>query len=160
VLKHADWAPYTNKRGSGKLFMENTTCNPMDFDHQKVWVRHWNPESHDVTRPCITSAGATIWSLGFKTEYESSKLWASDGAQTEILGAFIYPIGQIPADRPIFKNVDSRMAVQYGTSVYSSNHEVHVIDVQRGDEKRAGNGDLKWMGSRARMDLYTSHPFE
>ena len=52
------------------------------------------------------------------------------------------------------------MAVQYGTSVYSSNHRVHVIDIQRGDEKRADNDDVKWMGSRARMDLYTSHVFK
>ena len=50
------------------------------------------------------------------------------------------------------------MAVQYGTSVYRSNHKVHIIDTQSGVTKRIGNEKLKWSGSRARMDLYVSNP--
>ena len=126
------------------------------FDHpQKVWARQWNPELHG-DGPCITSHGATIWCLGFKTEYESSKLWADSGAQTEILGAFIYPIGKIPADRPIFKNTDSKMALIYGTSVYQSDHQLHILDTAGSDVKAIGKDALQWFGSRARMDLFTS----
>lgn len=50
------------------------------------------------------------------------------------------------------------MAVQYSTSVYRSNHKVHIIDTQGGVTKRVGNDKLKWSGSRARMDLYVSDP--
>jgi len=161
VLRHGTLVPYTNAAGCGKLFLENTLGHPWNFDHpQQVWVRQWNPEAHGAG-PVITSRGATIWALGFKTEYESSKLWAFDGAKTEILGAFIYPVKKnIPKDRPIFKNVNSKMAVVYGTSVYVANHDTHIIDIEDATELRADNSHLRWSGSRARMDLYTSHPFE
>jgi hypothetical protein len=39
---------------------------------------------------------------------------AEAGAATEILGVFIYPLGKIPADRPIFENRNSRIALVYG----------------------------------------------
>jgi hypothetical protein len=156
VLWSSSTRRYTNANGCGKLFLEDLGGADWHFDHpQQVWCRQWNPESHQAG-PCITSKGATIWALGFKTEYESSKLWAEGGAQTEILGAFIYPIGKIPPQRPIFKNTDSRMALIYGTSVYAANHKVHVIDTKNGVTKETANEHLKWAGSRARMDLYIS----
>jgi len=158
VLKHGNFDPYTNAPGCGKLFMEDTNSSNVRFEHpQRAWVRHWNPESHSAG-PCVVNRGATLWSLGFKTEYESEKLAASHGARTEIFGAFIYPIGKIPPDRPIFRNTDSHMAVMYGTSVYRANHKVHIIDTQHGETRRVGNDRLKWSGSRARMDLYVSTP--
>jgi hypothetical protein len=162
VLRHASPGRYTNAAGCGKLFIEDVVGSDYRFEHpQKVWVRQWNVERHAKPEDefaCIVSKGATIWCLGFKTEYESEKLRASDGARTEIFAAFIYPIGRIPADRPIFRNTDSRMAVQYGTSVYRANHRTHVIDTRGGKTKTAGNDHLKWSGSRARMDLYVSKP--
>lgn len=156
VLRSSTPGRFTSAPGAGKLFLEDVGGADYHFDHpQRVWVRQWNPESH-AAGPCIHSRGATIWALGFKTEYESSKLWAEAGAQTEILGAFIYPIGKVPPDRPIFKNTDSRMSVVYGTSVYAANHKLHIVD-RRGDEtKQYGNDALKWSGSRGRMDLFTS----
>lgn len=156
VVLDGDVAPFTNAPGCGKLFLENTVSTQYHFSHpQRVWARQWNVEEHGAG-PCITSKGATIWALGFKTEYDSSKLWASDGAKTEILGAFIYPIGKIPKDRPIFKNTDSEMSLVYGTSVYQANHGVHIIDTKKGAAVEIGNDRLKWVGSRGRMDLYNS----
>ncbi len=156
VLKSAGPGRYTNAPGCGKLFLEDLGDADFTFDHpQKVWARQWNPERHGAG-PCITSHGATIWCLGFKTEYESSKLWADSGAQTELLGAFIYPIGKIPPDRPIFKNTDSKMTLIYGTSVYQSDHQLHILDTAGSDVKKIGKDQLQWFGSRARMDLFTS----
>jgi hypothetical protein len=156
VLRSSSPGRYSTSVGGGKLFAEDVGGADWHFDHpQQVWVRQWNPESH-AAGPCIHSRGATIWALGFKTEYESQKLLAEAGARTEILGAFIYPIGKIPADRPIFENRNSSISLVYGTSVYHSNHKVHIRDV-RGEETRdLGNDVLRWAGSRARMDLYTS----
>ncbi|MDA0842021.1 MAG: hypothetical protein O2857_30025, partial [Planctomycetota bacterium] len=112
VVKHGHISPYTNAPGCGKLFLEDCVVADWNFAHpQKVWVRQWNVESHSAG-PCIVSNGATIWSLGFKTEYESEKLHARNGAATEIFGSFIYPIGKIPADRPIFRNENSRAFVR------------------------------------------------
>lgn len=156
VLRSSTPDRYTTGAAGGKLFAEDIGGADWHFDHpQRVWIRQWNPESH-AAGPCIHSRGATIWALGFKTEYESQKLLAEAGAQTEILGSFIYPLGKIPPDRPIFENRDSRIALVYGTSVYHANHQLHVRDVQGADVKQIGSDRLKWAGSRARMDLYSS----
>lgn len=156
VLRSSSTKRYTTGAAGGKLFIEDVGGADWHFDHpQRVWARQWNPESH-AAGPCIHSRGATIWALGFKTEYESQKLLAEAGAQTEILGGFIYPIGKIPPQRPIFENRDSRIALIYGTSVYQSNHKVHVRDIKGKEEKLIGNELLKYAGSRGRMDLYVS----
>ncbi|MDA3961374.1 MAG: glycosyl hydrolase family 28-related protein [Planctomycetota bacterium] len=147
----------TNAAGAGKLFMYDVTASDVRLDHpQQVWVRQWNPELHG-DGPCVISRGASIWSLGFKTEYESSKLWALDGAKTEIYGGFIYPVVKgIPKERPVFKNVDSDMSVIYGQSVYSAGHNLQVWE-QRGDERQDFTyEDGKWVKSRFRIDLYVS----
>ena len=156
VLRSSSPNRYTTGAPGGRLFAEDVGGADWHFDHpQHVWVRQWNPESHSAG-PCIHSAGATIWALGFKTEYESQKLLAERGAATEILGAFIYPIGKIPEDRPIFENHDSRLSLIYGTSVYQANHKLHIRDTRGGAVKDLGNDALKWAGSRGRMDLYSS----
>jgi hypothetical protein len=160
VVRHGEITPYRTGPDCGKLFIEDSVSADWHFDHpQQVWARQWNVEQHGAG-PAIVSKGATIWSLGFKTEYESSKLWASDGAQTEILGAFINPTGRIPEDRPIFQNTDSRMSLVYGTSVYRSNHRVHVRDTKGGETRDVVNDALNWQGSRARMDLFVSDPIQ
>jgi hypothetical protein len=128
VLRSSTPNRYTTAVAGGQLFGEDIAGADWHFDHpQNVWVRQWNPESH-ATGPCIHSTGATIWSLGFKTEYESQKLLAESGASTEIQGGFIYPIGEIPADRPIFENRDSRISLVYGASIYHANHRIHIRD--------------------------------
>ncbi len=160
VLKSATPNRYRNTAGCGKLFMEDVSGADYRFDHpQQVWVRQWNPAS-TADGPCIASSGATIWCLGFTSENASSKLWAEAGAQTEILGAFIQPLGPIPEDRPIFKNTDSKMAVIYGTTVNESDFLTHLLDTRGDDVKRIGPEQLKRAGSRARMDLFTSDATE
>jgi hypothetical protein len=108
----------------------------------------------------VKLAGVEGFDVGVAIRYqeytESQKLLAEAGAATEILGAFIYPLGKIPADRPIFENRDSRIALVYGTSVYHANHQLHILDVRGSESKTVGNDALQWAGSRARMDLYTS----
>ena len=154
VLKSSGTGRYTNARGCGKIFMEDIGSADFHFDHpQQVWVRQWNPESHD-DGPCILSHGATIWCLGFKTEYESSKLWAEAGAQTEILGAFIYPWARSPRIGRSSKTPTQRCRVIYGTSVYQDDHKIHILDAKAGNVKVIGNDQLQSVGSRARMDLY------
>ena len=156
VLRSSSPGRYSTGAAGGRLFAEDVGGADWHFDHpQRVWVRQWNPESHEAG-PCIHSRGATIWALGFKTEYTSQKFLAESGAQTEILGSFIYPIGKIPEDRPIFENRNSRMALVYGTSVYAANHKLHIRDTRGGETKTLGNDALKWAGSRGRMDLFVT----
>jgi len=157
VMRHGSPQQYTNGPGAGKLFLENVMRTGWRFDHpQRVWVRQFNPESHEAG-PCIESHGATLWILGFKTEYQSSKLWAFDGARTEILGGFVYPVNKdIPKDRPVFKNVDSDMSLVYGQSIYVAGHPLQVDDTQGGKNVKTTYDDGRWAGARFRVDLYTS----
>jgi len=157
VVKHGTPERYTTTAGCGKLFCENVAGTDWHFDHpQQVWVRQWNPEAHGEG-PCVVSKGATLWSLGFKTEYESSKLWASAGAKTEILGGFVYPVNKgIPRDRPVFKNEDSAMSLIYGMSVYVAGHDLQVLDTRKGEAVETRMKDLLQLGARFRMDLYRS----
>lgn len=156
VLRSSSVDHYRTGRGGGRLFAEDIGGADWHFDHpQQVWVRQWNPESHSAG-PCVHQRGGRMWVLGFKTEYESQKLLTEAGAETEILGAFIYPIGEIPADRPIFENRNSRLTLVYGTSVYGSNHQLHIRDQQGTTVRRVGNEALRWAGSRAKMELYLS----
>lgn len=156
VLRSSSPGRYETGAAGGRLFAEDVGGADWHFDHpQSVWVRQWNPESH-AAGPCIHSRGASIWALGFKTEYESQKMLAEAGASTEILGGFIYPIGKIPSDRPIFENRDSRLTLVYGVSVYQSNHAVHVRDTRREETVDFGNDRLRWAGSRAKMELFTT----
>jgi hypothetical protein len=162
VIKHESPAKYVNTRGCGKLFLEDVIAgdllsNAWEFAHpQKVWARQWNPEAHG-TGPVILSRGATIWALGFKTEYESSKLHASEGARTEILGGFIYPVVPgIPEDRPVFKNIDSEMSLIYGQSVYQAGHPLQVEDIQAGKRRTLTYEHGIWAWSRFRVDLFRS----
>ncbi len=159
VIRHATPQTYRTAAGCGKLFMEDVEGCDYHFDHpQQVWVRQWNPEEHGEG-PNIESAGATIWALGFKTEYDSSKLWASAGAKTEILASFIYPVvGGIPDTRPVFKNVDSSMSFVGGNAIYSAGHDLWFWDKQGEDLKETRNKDTKQAGSRFRVDLYVSRP--
>lgn len=156
VLRSSSPGRYTTGAAGGRLFAEDVGGADWHFDHpQRVWVRQWNPESHSAG-PCVHSRGATIWALGFKTEYESLKLRAEAGAQTEILGSFVYPIGTIPPDRPVFENRDSRISLVYGISRYAANHRIHIRDTRGSETLEIGNDRLRWAYSRAHMDLYTS----
>lgn len=153
IMRHGSPRRYANAAGCGKLFLEDLGGTDYHFDHpQRVWVRQWNPEEHGPG-PGVECRGVTLWCLGFKTEYESSKLWAAAGSRVEILGGFIYPVKKgIPRGRPVFKNLDSSMTLNYGMSVYVAGHDLQVLE--RAREVRMK--DMKRVGARFRMDLYTS----
>jgi hypothetical protein len=159
VLRHTAPVPYENTPGCGKLFLENACGVGWRFEHpQRVWARQWNVEPSGE-RPGIFSRGATIWALGFKTEGDAVKLESVGGARTEILGGFVYPHRAIPGRRPAFLCKDSKLAVQYGLSVYRYNHKVQILDSRSGQVRELTGEKLKWSGSRARIDLYTTDPF-
>ncbi|MEL7335027.1 MAG: glycosyl hydrolase family 28-related protein, partial [Planctomycetota bacterium] len=157
VLRHSNPMVYQTQRGVGDLFLEGVQSQGWDFKFpQNVWCRQWNPEAHGPG-PVIRARGATIWSLGFKTEYESSKLWARDGSRIEILGGFIYPVKKgIPNDRPVFRTIDSDLTGIWGMSVYVANHKLQVEDTRDGNRIETTTDDADWAKGRMRMDLFTN----
>jgi hypothetical protein len=159
VVRHGGVSHYSNAAGCGKLFLEDIGGADWKFAHpQQVWARQWNVEAHGPG-PCIVSQGATLWCLGFKTEYESAKLVASGGAKTEILGGLVYPVNKgIPKDRPVFANTDSSLALVYGLSVYSAAHDLQVRDTHAGQTTETRLSDCARVGARFRVDLFVSRP--
>lgn len=155
VLQHGGY-DYRAKAGAGNLFLLDVVGGSFRFvKGQHVWARQWNVEAHG-DGPCIVNEGAVLWVLGFKTEYESEKYSGLPGSRAEFLSCFIYPLGKIPPDRPIFRVRDGDLAAIYGTSVYRSNHRVHILDERSGRTTAIDNSRLTWFGSRARMDLYVN----
>ncbi|MGJ3242293.1 MAG: glycosyl hydrolase family 28-related protein [Opitutales bacterium] len=156
IFRHGNLVPFTNSGRAGKLFLEDVGRSGYTFSAPlKIWARQINPELRDRTAAAIYSHGATFWALGFKTEYDSGKLWADSGARTEIYAAFIYPVvPDIPRDLPIFKNIDSDLSVQFGTSVYSANHFLQVLERKDDEERSFTVRDFRYFGPRGRADLY------
>jgi hypothetical protein len=158
VWRHGSPVPFQNGPGCGPYFADNQGGADYRFDHpQKVWIRQWNVESHEPG-PCVINGKADLWALGFKTEYESQKLRCGPGSKTEILGAFIYPIGKIPPDRPIVEATDAALSLQYGTSIYQSGHALHIRETKSGVTKDLKGSDVPFFGSRQKMNLYVSEP--
>ncbi len=157
VLQHARFT-YRAKPGAGNVFVRDVVSPWWSFvPGQSVWARQWNVESHSEDFPCITADGTNIWSLGFKTEYESQKLRASGGSAVELYGSFIYPVVKgIPDDRPVFEIIDSKFAAQWALSIYGAGHFLQVRDVKNGVTRDTTIKDAKQLGPRRRFDFYSN----
>ncbi len=83
---------YRNVVGSkaGKLFVEDQVKHSWVFDHQKVWMRHWNGEAH-LDKTNIINKGSDLWILGLKHEGPKTVITTRDGGRTELLGCLVYP---------------------------------------------------------------------
>ncbi|MEO1525283.1 MAG: hypothetical protein AAFX06_07595 [Planctomycetota bacterium] len=156
-LRHARFI-YRAQPGAGDVFLRDIVNPWASFaPGQNVWARQWNVESHSVDFPCITADRTTVWSLGFKTEYESQKLRAINGSSVELYGAFIYPVVKgIPKDRPVFEIMDSTFAAQWGLSIYTAGHFLQVRDIRDGVARETTIRDGKQLGPRFRFDFYSN----
>jgi hypothetical protein len=96
--------------GTGRTFLEDA-CTPLQITNPKhrVWARQQNPEGR-APGPVNINAGGFLWVLGIKTE-KNAIIWrTSDGGRTEILGGWIYVIGDRPAG-PMFEAWNAEMSV-------------------------------------------------
>ena len=145
----------------GGLNLLDLDFDPLDPVSLATWAKvHDQVSSGSMPHaadPCVIADGATLWSLGFKTEYESQKLRAINGSGVEILGAFIYPVVKnIPRDRPVFEIVDSRFTAQWGLSIYTAGHHLQVSDKQGNALRETTIKDGRQLGPRFRFDLYSN----
>jgi peptidoglycan hydrolase-like protein with peptidoglycan-binding domain len=104
---------FTRESGAGQVFGDNIST-PHVFIHGSagVWLRQFNPE---VGSTKIFNDGAPLWILGLKTEQPQTILQNSGGANTEIVGGFIYSgyPGTYTDGLPMFLNTDSRFTAAY-----------------------------------------------
>jgi hypothetical protein len=96
--------------GAGKTFLEDA-CTPLRITNPKhrVWARQHNPEDR-APGPSNINAGGFFWVLGIKTEKNAIVLRTTDGGRTEILGGWMYVIGDRPAG-PMFEAWDAETSL-------------------------------------------------
>lgn len=91
VISDLVLASLRTRPGCGPLFIENITANnfisQFRFDHpQSIWARQFNVEDCYGTK--VTLNGASLWSLGLKTERASTVLGVYNDARAEVFGGY------------------------------------------------------------------------
>jgi len=116
VIKDAK-VEYESSAGSGKLFLEDVElAKPLVIQSsQDIWARQLNVEAAGTK---ISNEGGSLWILGLKTEGAGTVIKTSNGGQTELLGALIYPAQAVPSGDAAFVSLDSQVSYMYTESVY------------------------------------------
>jgi len=112
---------YTTEPGAGPLYIDDVMIeNELVVQpNQQVWARQLDDE---VIGQKIQNSGGLLWILGLKTENSGVVINTTQGGQTELLGALIYPAHPVaPTDRA-FRSQDSQVSYIYSESEYGSNN--------------------------------------
>ena len=118
IIKQAFIHGFKNDAGSGDLFLVDVTGENIVFNKNNVWVRNINTESRDAN---VRNSGAKLWVLGWKTEQQRAVCWNENGALTEVLGGFVYPVqGAVPGaeNEPMWVNDNSAITLFHCGSGY------------------------------------------
>lgn len=153
ILKHCNCGRLSAGADCGDLFVENAGGKFRFNKHQRVWARQLNPETKGI--PEIINDGGTLWMLGLKTEYLSTKIVNQSGAKTELLGGLMYPVHPVEDETlPMFINEESDISLIHGVSVYRKNHKIYMRDTQEGQTRTYT--DWHWISGRPIVNLYNS----
>lgn len=85
-------------RGTGDIFMEDTTASPhggfLIDGKLRLWGRQFNVENfvNEKISATLDNCGAQVWILGLKTEQGNRLVATRQGGQTEILGGLVYTV--------------------------------------------------------------------
>jgi hypothetical protein len=112
VVRRCSLGGYHNSVTGGKVFFEDTVISNLHFDHQKVWMRQWNPEAKGADRYNCINKGSDLWILGLKTEGPKVVIATLEGGRTEVLGGYVYP-NRGSEGNPAFICVDGQQSLSY-----------------------------------------------
>ncbi len=135
TFHQAGMQPLAFKRCYGSLSNEPNKADVFLEDFQgilrlkgplNVWSRSLNIETEGDT-PELVNEGATLWLLGYKTEYQSTNIVNRGGAKTEMLGGLIYPVTEKWPDIPAFVNEESSLSLMFGYRVYGARAYQNVL---------------------------------
>jgi hypothetical protein len=108
--------------------------------------------------PAVINDGATIWTLGWKTE-GGGLIWENkNGGRAEVWGGFAYTFG-VPADRPAFINTDASLALQVAGMTFmgaDGYYNLLVKNTQKGQTTELRRADVVGRASAATIPLYVS----
>lgn len=155
VIKNIMFGGYRNTV-PGRLFLEDVTGGPWEFNRQKVWARQLNPEGDGRK---ILNNGGTLWILGLKTEDRGTAVETINGGKTEVLGGLLYPGSpKIPNNQPAFLNNESQISVVIGESYYGGGrYQTVVKEIRDGTTKVLKSTDLPQRGRGTMVPLYVGY---
>lgn len=140
---------YRNTVPGGKVFIEDTASVPLNFDHQKVWMRQINTESYEHN-PHIINKGGDLWILGLKTEKDRTIIGTYDGGRTEVLGGLLYKNRERLAPVPAFISEDAALSLVYRNKGIA--YQTQVLEKRDGVTREFQVRDMP--ASNWRMPLY------
>lgn len=136
VIKDSEIS-YTTEPGAGPLYIDDVTIeNELVVQpYQQVWARQLNDE---VTGQKIQNSGGSLWILGLKTENSGMVIKTTNGGQTELLGALVYPAHTVPSTDVAFRSQDSQVSYIYSESDYGSSYgyATQVQEIRNGLTKQ------------------------
>ncbi len=135
----------------GPVFADNTSAGHTQvFGGAGLWFRQLNAEGPTIR---ISNDGAPLWILGAKTEQTNTLIQSTNGANTEVVGGFIYRVFGGPTQMPAFVNKDGRLAVSYAEESFRPDaiYTVHLDSSIGGKETVIRADDLPRRGQYARM---------
>ncbi|MGL4395310.1 MAG: glycoside hydrolase family 55 protein [Hyphomicrobium sp.] len=101
--------------GSGDVFFEDVTLNPVQITRQSAWFRQFNAEGSGATH--LINDGGEVFVLGMKTEGVAGIAETRNGGKTEILGALLASSDHVPADLAGITNNGSSVSVVAATGI-------------------------------------------
>lgn len=157
AFKHC-YGSLSNEPNGADVFLEDFQGTVRLKGPLNVWSRSLNIET-EGEEPELVNDGATLWLLGYKTEYQSTNIVNRGGAKTEVLGGLIYPVTEKWPDIPAFVNEDSSLSVMVSYRVYAERayHNVLVKDV-RGGETRELSKEKAFGGAQGWSLNYVASP--
>jgi hypothetical protein len=140
---------YASEPGSGDVYMENVAiANTLTQRGGNLWARQLDVETEHLH---IDADGVQVWVLGLKTEGKSTVLYAHNGAQTEVLGAF-HSLHTVVAG-PAYQVENSGFSIA-GMAAYST--YLTVIQETRAGAVRTYANDTTWTGGTG-FALFTAY---
>lgn len=101
--------------GSGDVFFEDVTLNPVRITRQKAWFRQFNAEGRGATH--LINDGGEVFVLGMKTEGVAGIAETRNGGKTEILGALLASSDYVPTELAGITNDGSSVSVVAATGI-------------------------------------------
>jgi hypothetical protein len=135
----------------GQVFADNTSAGRTQVSGRAgLWFRQFNAEGPTIR---LGNDGAPLWILGAKTEQTNTLIQSTNGADTEVVGAFIFRVFGTATQMPAFVNQDGRLVVSYAEEATRPDaiYSIHLDSSVRGVHTLIRAEDLPRRGRFSRI---------
>ncbi|MEX2605930.1 MAG: PA14 domain-containing protein [Kiritimatiellia bacterium] len=129
-----EWMRFEKRAGSGDVFFEDVCLGELTLRGGNFWVRQLNTEGYEF-KTKVLNDGGTAWVMGYKTEDDAVLIDSRNGAQTEVLGGFIYSNKDRDPEKVMFNVENASFSATVGESVMRK-QPFHPVRETRGGETR------------------------